>query len=45
MMAQLMKKNDELQLNSMISEFKLDIREKEDKIKDYERQIEILKLQ
>ena len=35
-----MKKNDELYLNSIVSDLKLQIREKEDQIKQLERQLQ-----
>lgn len=42
MMQQLLKKNDELQLNSIVSDLKLEVREKEVVIKDLEREKEQL---
>lgn len=35
-----MKKNEEIQLNALVSELKLDIKEKENTIKDLERELE-----
>ena len=44
MMQQLMKKNDELQLNQLVGDLKLAIREKEVIIKDLEREKESLQM-
>ena len=38
-MEQLMRKNDELMVNSAITEYKLKVREKEDEIKELQKQL------